>query len=276
MKKIFILLIFMVSITYANIKVVVSIQPLVGFVEKIAKDKVDIGLMIKPGNSPHTYEPKPSQMLQISKAQIYFAIGVEFEEVWLDRFKNQNPSLKIIHVDNGIKKIPMIDEHHHKHENQSLDPHIWLSPKNVKSIANNIYNTLVKADKKNEKFYKKNLESFLNEIDLTDSKIKKILKNVKKGTKFMVFHPSWGYFAKEYNLKQIAIEVEGKSIKPKTLIKIINIAKKEHIKAILIQPEFSDKIAKTLAKELNIKVIKISPLSKDWSETLIKLSKAIK
>jgi zinc transport system substrate-binding protein len=281
MKKIFILLVFLISFSYANVNSVVSIQPLVTFVEKIGKDKVNISLMVKPGNSPHTYEPKPSQMRDISNADIYFAIGVEFENIWLKRFKNQNPSLHVVHLDDGIEKIHMQEHHEHNHEihhdkEESYDPHIWLSPKNVKVIAKKIYLALSSQDKKNEQFYKKNLEAFLEEINKTDLKIREILKDVKSGSKFMVFHPSWGYFARDYNLEQIAVEVEGKSIKPKTLINIIKIAKKEKIKAILTQPEFSDKIAKTLANELKIKVLKISPLNKDWSNNLIKLSKAIK
>lgn len=271
MKRVFIVVLFLFSNLFANTKVVVSIQPLVTFVKKIAKDKVDVSLMIKAGNSPHTYEPKPSQMRDINEAKLYFAIGVEFEKVWLKRFKNQNKSLHVVHTDKGVKKFYMS-----KNKSGNYDPHIWLSPKNVKIIATNIYKSLAKEDSINQKFYEHNLKLFLEEIDKTDEKIREILKDVKSGSKFMVFHPSWGYFARDYDLEQISIEIEGKSIKPKSLIKIMKIAKKEKIRAILIQPEFSDKIAKTLANELKIDVIKISPLSEDWSNNLIKLSKAIK
>jgi zinc transport system substrate-binding protein len=91
----------------------------------------------------------------------------------------------------------------------------------------------------------------------------------------MVFHPAWQYFATEYNLIQLAIEIDGKNPNPKTIKFIINEAKKEDIKAIFTAPEFSIKTAKIIAKELNIKVIQISPLNQKWANNLIKFAKAI-
>ena len=91
----------------------------------------------------------------------------------------------------------------------------------------------------------------------------------------MVFHPSWGYFAKAYGLIQLTIEIEGKDPKPKALQKIISQAQKEGIKAIFTQQEFSDKSARVIARELGINVIKETPLAKDWSANLIKKANAI-
>ena len=264
----------------ANINAVVSILPEKTFVEAIGGDKVSVSVMVLPGNSPHTYEPKPSQMKNIAKATLYFAIGVEFENVWLDKFKNLNQAMQVIDLTSGIKKLSMAshDKHHKNedtHENESTDPHIWTSPDNVKIIAQNIYRALIKADPSNESYYKQNYETFLVQIKETDSKIKSILSNKAKGTKFMVFHPSWGYFAETYGLKQLPVEIEGKSPKPKELINLIKEAKEEKISAIFTQPEFSDSIAKVMANELNIKVIKVSPLSPDWAENLIKIANSI-
>ncbi|MFT5836329.1 MAG: zinc transport system substrate-binding protein [Sulfurimonas sp.] len=305
MKKILFTLLSLFSITvYAKPIVVVSILPQETFVQKIAKDMVDITLMVKPGNSPHSYEPKPSQMISISKADIYFSIDVEFENVWLDRFKSQNKNLKVINISDGITKIAMAGHHHHEdehHEEESheeehhekihhedehdddehqedhvgLDPHTWTSPKNVKIMAHNIYKALVEIDPTNKKFYKSNLETFIKEIEATDEKIKYLLKDVKAKDKFMVFHPSWGYFANEYNLVQFAVEVEGKKPKPKDMIMIIDEAIEENVKVIFTQPEFSDKSAKIIAKAAKVSVIKISPLNPNWSDNLISMAKAI-
>lgn len=289
MKKI--TLIFLLSTTYifSNINAVVSILPEQTFVKAIGGDKVNVSLMVLPGNSPHTYEPKPSQMKDVAKAALYFAIGVEFENVWLDKFKNLNKSMQVIDLSSGIEKLPMTahhdgvhDEHHaeehsekHSEEHQGNDPHIWTSPDNVKIIAGNIYEALTKADPANESYYKQNYDKFISLIAETDHKIKSILSNKPKGTKFMVFHPSWGYFAQAYGLEQLPVEMEGKSPKPKELISLIKEAKEEQISAIFTQPEFSDSIAKVMANELHIKVIKVSPLSPNWSENLINISNAI-
>ena len=290
MRKLIILGILSIGTLYANINAVVSILPQKNFVKAIGGDKVDVSLMVKPGNSPHTYEPKPSQMKDISKADIYFSIGIEFEESWLPKFANQNKKMKIADIGKSIEKIAMEkhhheeeshekhDEHHnedHHDEHGSLDPHIWTSPDNVKIISKNILNNLVNIDKNNKKYYEKNYKIFIDSINDTDIKIKDILKDTKRDAKFMVFHPAWGYFAKQYNLVQVPIEIEGKTPKPRDIIRLIKEAKKQNIKAILTAPEFSDKVAKQIAKKLNIKVIKLSTLSSKWSTNLINLAKII-
>jgi zinc transport system substrate-binding protein len=155
-----------------------------------------------------------------------------------------------------------------------LDPHIWTSPNNVKIIAKNILDQLIKQDPENKTFYTNNYQEFILKINNLNDKIKSILKD-RKNTKFMVFHPAWGYFSKQYNLIQIPIEIDGKSPKPKDLIKIIKEAKKQNIKAILTAPEFSIKAANQIAKQLNIQVKQISPLNPKWENNLLKLAHTI-
>jgi zinc transport system substrate-binding protein len=280
------------SLLYAKVNVVVSILPQQTFVEKIGGDKVHVTTMVKPGSDPHSYEPKPSQMVAISKADIYFPIEIEFENAWLEKFKQQNRQMQFVKMTKGISFLQMPEHtsaqskshgHHHNHHHYhhdhhhhgEVDPHTWTAPSNVKIMAKNIYDTLVKVDAKHSVYYKKNYEAFLEEITHTDAKIKKIFTSVPKGSKFMVFHPSWGYFANAYGLVQLPIEINGKEPKPKVLRNIIDIARKENIKAIFTQPEFSDKSANAIARELNIKVIKETPLAKEWSQNLIKKAQAI-
>jgi len=280
MKKILFTLLLLNSFIFANISVVVSILPEKTFLQAIGGEKVDVTLMVLPGNSPHTYEPKPSQMRAVSKAQLYFAIGVEFEKVWLPKLQDLNPSMQIIDLSEGIEKLPMSTEQHHEtahHHGGSThtDPHIWTSPKNVMIIAQKICDALVKADASNASYYRSNLDLFLQKVRQTDEMIKSILGNTPSRKKFMVFHPSWGYFAKTYGLVQLPVEIEGKNPKPRELVQIIKEARAEHIAAIFTQPEFSDSSARVIASELKIPVIKVSPLAADWSENLIRIAKAI-
>ena len=314
MKKLFLTaLVGLSSFAYANVNAIVSIVPQQTFLKKIGGDKVNISLMVKPGNSPHTYEPKPSQMRDISKADIYFTIDVEFEHNWIEKFQNQNKSMIVKDMGKNIAKIEMEEHSHHddhdedkhknekheehedhehdkhddhakenhdehhedEHDEEGKDPHIWTTPANVKIIANNIYNELIKIDTKNKAYYKINLTEFLKEIEQTDKKIKNLLKDTPKHSKFMVFHPAWGYFAKEYDLEQLAIEAGGKNPKPKQIAYLIEEAKEEKVRAVLTAPEFSISTAQQIAKEVGVPVIKISPLSPKWSENLIGLAKAI-
>lgn len=307
MKKLLLIITLLTSYLSANIKTVVSILPQKTFVEAIGGEKVEIALMVKPGNSPHTYEPKPSQMKEITKAELYFKIGVEFEQVWMEKFSSLNANMKIIDLSQGIEKLPMVShehhdedkaedhdkehdvhqhheedehhddaEHHEEHDHKgTLDPHIWTDPKNVLTIAKNIYAALSKADPENAAYYKKNLETFTAQVKETDEAVKKILANTPEHAAFMVFHPAWGYFAKAYGLEQLPVEVEGKAPKPQELMHLIEEAKKNKVKAIFTQPEFSDATAKLISEELGIKVIKVSPLAPNWSQNLINLANAV-
>ena len=284
-KPLLLLFVGLGTLVCAKPNIVVSILPEQTFVKKIAKEMADVTVMVQPGSNPHSYEPKPSQMVALSKADIYFSIGVEFEDVWLGKFKSQNKKLRFVDISEHIKKMRMVAHHHeheddeghgeHHHHHDGLDPHTWTSPKNVAVMAHNIFDTLKQIDPQNHERYKANLQKFLKEIAATDAKIKAILKNVRPGTRFMVFHPAWGYFAKEYGLEEVAIEVEGKNPKPREIIMIIDEAKEEKVKVIFAQPEFSDKSAKVIAEEAGVRVEKISPLSADWSDNLIEMATLI-
>lgn len=282
MKKILLVFfVFCTSLLYAQINVAVSIIPQQEFVKEIGGNKVNTILMVQPGDSPHTYEPKASQMKALSHADIYFLIGVEFEKSWVKRFQTQNPHMKLVDSTQGIKKLPMLAHHHDENEHEehgeeeSLDPHVWTAPENIRIIAQNIFEALAKIDVQNKAYYKKNLDTFYAKLDALNDQIVTILKDVPNESIFMVFHPSWGYFAHEYHLIQLPIEISGKEPKPKELMKLMQIAKQKRVHAIFTQPEFSDKSATIMAKELNLQVIKVSPLQKEWDKQLIKIAKAI-
>ena len=161
------------------------------------------------------------------------------------------------------------DDHHH----EGLDPHVWLSVDMVKVICQNIKEQAVHIDSKNKKLYVKNYESFIKELEQLDDEIKKTLKR-SKGKKFIVFHPSFGYFAREYGLVQVAIEKEGKEPSLRYLKKIIDFAKKEDIKVIFASPQFSQKSASMVAKQIGGVVKSINPLSFEWKNNLMNVAKS--
>ena len=265
-----ILLTFTIS---AKLSVAVSILPQQTFLRAIGGDRVGITVMVKLGSSPHTYEPKPSQMRDISHADIYMRAGVEFEDTWVDRFIDINKRMRVYDITRGIQKLTISGDNSDHHD--GLDPHVWTSPINVKIMAKNIVDILIESDNANRDYYQHNYELFIARVEKLDSEIKALFAPLPKGAKFMVFHPSWGYFAKEYGLVQLAIEVEGKNPKPKMVAKLIKRAKAEGIKALFTSPEFSDKTAKLIASEIGVPVIKISPLDPNWRETLLRLARAI-
>ncbi len=278
--------------------VFVSILPQKYFVEQIAGDTINVEVMVQPGASPATYEPKASQMKKLAGSLAYYAVGVPFEKAWLEKIAAINPKMAIIHTDDGIDKLAMEEHHHaaaehdvhhheaneeqhaghdHKHENHSethhheethhqhdgLDPHVWLAPSLVKHQTTLIAQSLIGFLPEQTPFFQENLNIFHKKLDGLDSELRLILKDMA-GKEFMVFHPSWGYFANEYGLRQVAIEIEGKDPKPAQLAGLIENAKKHDIVVIFVQPQFSQKSARVIAAEIKGEVISIDPLAEDW------------
>lgn len=277
-RHIFILIFFTMTL-WAKLPVVVSILPMQKLVEYIGAEHVSVTVMVQAGDSPHTYEPAPSQMKDIAKASLYFSIGVEFEKLWLPTFQNLNKKMQVISLLEGITLLPMQGKHHnctgnHNHK-VNLDPHVWTAPYNMSLIVKNIHQALVKEDPKNKKSYTKNAKALIKILRKTDNKLKKILHLNIKNREFIVTHPSWGYFAHAYRLKQSAIEIEGKQPKTKELIQLIQQAKQKNIQTIFTSPHTSDKMASIVAKSLGAKIVKVSPLSPDWSETLLSIARHI-
>jgi len=260
------------------VHVAVSILPQKYFVEKIGAKEVSVTVMVPPGANPATYEPRPAQMEALTTASLYFAIGVPFEKIWLKRFLGLNANLRIVNTQDGIKLYPISHYHKHRHSykcnDQLLDPHVWLAPHLVAIQARNIFIALVKEAPEKKEVFEKNYKAFLKELAQLDLEIMNILMPcTKKKAAFMVFHPSWGYFARAYGLKQISIEEEGKAPRPSHLVELIHLAKEMKIKAIFIQPQFSKRHAEVISKALGIKIIEADPLSYNWSENLKTVAK---
>jgi zinc transport system substrate-binding protein len=270
-KYLIILASIMIS-TIANAKqlptVFVSILPQKYFVQRIAGNSVEIQVMVLPGESPASYEPTPQQMVKLSKANLYFSIDVPFEKKWLPKIKGLYPDLAIIQTDQGIKKRPMhAHDHHQMDHHHTPDPHIWLSPPLAMLQARHIYTALTKHYPENKTFFTDQYHQLITQIVALDTELLNILSQAKHKS-FMVFHPSWGYFADAYGWHQMPIETEGKDVKPSQLAHLIDNAKKNHIKVIFAQPQFSVKSAKLISKSIGGKLIMIDPLSLNWPENL--------
>jgi zinc transport system substrate-binding protein len=259
-----------------KVPVFVSILPQKFFVEQVGKELVDVQVMVAPGASPATYEPKPAQMAAISKARIYFSIGVPFEKAWLKKFVSANPEMKIVHTEHGIQKMPMTAHEHageEKHGEKAhhdygvLDPHIWLSPPLVMVQARNILTALQEVDAAHHSVFEANYKAFVAKLVDLDVELRAIFAG-KRGLQFMVFHPAWGYFADTYGLQQVPIEIEGKEPKPAQLKNLIERAREHQIKVLFVQPQFSSKSAEQVAREIGGQVAFVDPLALNWAENL--------
>ena len=246
-----------------KIGVVVSILPLAEFVEQVGKDKVEVTVIVPPGADPHLFELTPVQLKKISQAQLYVEVGsgLNFELTWMDKIKLIYKDMLICNSSIGIT---LVDK----------DPHIWLSPRNAKTMVENISEALTKIDPLSQKYFKKNSIEYINKLDILDKEIKARLEGVKN-RRFISYHSSWGYFAKEYDLIQIAIENEGKEPSAASLAHIIDQTRAFNISIILVSPQFNTKSAEVVAKEVGAQIIIVDPLSMDYINNLRKLVEEI-
>jgi len=238
----------------ATLNITVSILPQRTFVQRIGGDHVEVNVMVSPGESPATYEPSPAQLRALSEADAYVSIGVPFEQAWLDRIASGNAEMMMVDTTEGIQRMG---------GPENPDPHIWLSPRLVKIQAETIYEALAKLDAAHAKDFQDNLNAFLADIDALDAEIRETLAGVEQRS-FIVFHPSWGYFARDYGLEMMPIEVGGQEASAAELAEMIARAREEGIKVIFAQPEFSTEAAETIADEIGGEVLLISPLAEDW------------
>jgi len=253
----------------------VTILPQKYVVGKIAGDLVQVDVLVPPGASPELYSLMPSQMKKLSRSAAWLRIGkIGFEESWIDKIRQSTPSLRIFDTSVQADWIAGEEEHGEHVHLHGIDPHIWSAPGEVKKIATETYNALITLLPEKKEILERNYESFLKEIDLLDQELKSQLDPLEN-RKFVIFHPALTYFARQYKLEQIALEVDGKEPSPRYMRSLIEKAKSENIRVIFIQKEFDAENARQLAKEINGEVIQIDPLSEQWDQQLREIAKKI-
>jgi zinc transport system substrate-binding protein len=258
-----------------TINVIVTIQPQLEFVKRIGADKVTTSAMIPPGASPHTYEPLPSQMTDLANADIYAAVGsgIEFELAWLDKLTATNDKMLLVDCSTGIDLIETSGEHEHEHDNAeghhhgAFDPHIWLSPANTIIMAQNIMGGLVMVDQQNSSYYEDNYLVYKQELMALDTFIRDSLQNVNNRA-FLTYHPAFAYFARDYGLKMLAIEEEGKEPSAADITRIIQTARENNIKIVFISPQFNPQSARTIAEEIGANTVEMNVLAENYLENM--------
>ena len=252
-------------------EILVTILPEKSFIEKIAGNDFKISVLVPPGANPATYSLSPTQMIGITRASAWFRMGyVGFELTSGGKIREVNREMKVVDLSSELDLISGNDE-----KNQALragvNSHTWLSPRRVKIMALQIRNELISLNPGKTQNYNEGYLKFLDEINFTDSTINAILKN-DRGKKFITIHPSLCYFAKDYGLAELSVEERGKEPTPAHLAILTETAKKEGIKAVYIQSDYDQEVARTFAKEINGQIIRIWPLNPDWSNNLISIA----
>ena len=273
-----------------KLRVMVGVPPLADLVRKVGGRHVHVDILADNGQDPHTFSPSPVQMKALSKANILLTVGMPFEETLVHKLRDTGIAITIVDASSGIEKLGI---EHHDHEEESLpaegegegednhdhhdhdsDPHVWLAPYSIKVQLDNIERALAKAVPGQAAAFAENLEAAKSQLALAHGQIAGKLKPFA-GREFFVFHPAFGYFAHQYDLEQIAIEIGGHSPTPKEMIGFLAVAKEADIKVIFVQPQFDPRSAEVIATELGAKVAILNPLAPEVIDNLHAIADAI-
>ncbi len=260
----------------ASSLVSVSILPQKYFVEKIAGNLVQVNVLVPPGSSPHNYEVLPSQMKDLAKSKAWLQIGLlTFEDAWKEKMAEINKDLSIVNCSEGISPIAGDDHHEEGHEHAgAFDPHIWLAPAEVKVLAQNTLKILTKSFPKHASEFEKNYSRFILEIDSLSAQIEQKLSPLKNRN-ILIFHPALAYYARQFKLEQIPLELDGKEPSPKHMKDIVDLAHQQNTHVIFIQKEFDPAFAQQMAREINGEVMIIDPLDYNWEKQILDITEKI-
>lgn len=248
--------------------ITVTIEPLRYFAERIAGDRFDVETMVPQGGNPETYEPSARQMMNLSHSVLYVKVGsIGFERTWMKKLEQNAPHAIIVDSSDGISMM--------KTENGIPDPHTWMSTANSLIIAENIYRALVKIDKKDSIYFKKNLENLIDSINHVDSEIRHLVRNAKTRS-FLIYHPILTYYARDFGLTQIPLEEESRELSARQMHNIISRAKNERVKVFFVQKEFANRNINAVTESTGADTAEIDPLGYDWQNEMIKVARCLK
>lgn len=254
--------------------ITVSIPPFKYFIDAIGGEDFSVNIMVPAGANPHIYEPVPDQISNLRKSVAYVSDGyLGFEMTWLDRFYETNRGMKKLSLSKNIELIKPIGHYDSEHV-EGADPHYWVSPQCALVMALSIKSLLISLNPGNKEKYELNYINLVKSINDIDKRARKLFSGYQNKP-FMIFHPTLGYLARDYGLKEIAVENEGKEPNPSSLKELIDIGKAEKIRVIFVQKEYDTKNARAIAAETGAVLETIDPLSENWAASVQQIIDAL-
>ena len=258
----------------------VTILPQKYFVDQIAGNLLQVNVLVPPGSSYHNYEILPSQMKDLAKSQAWLQVGLlTFEHALKDKMADINKNLSIVNCSEGI--IPIAgsecEEEGHDHEHahrEAYDPHTWLAPAESKIIAQNTLKALKVGFPEHTADFDTNYTMFITRIDSLATEIEQRLASLKNRN-ILIFHPALAYYARQFGMEQIALELDGKDPSPRHMKNIVDLAHEQNIHVIFIQKEFDSAFALQLSREIDGEVVIIDPLDYNWEKQLLDITDKI-
>ena len=245
----------------------VSIPPQEYFVKKIAGDLWKVYVLVQPGVGPETFDPSPRDMEQVSRSRLFLMTNyLDFEKQLATRLEGLKDGPKLVNTAEGIVPIEGSEHAGHAH-GLGADPHIWISPIEVMTQAKNICRALCQEDPDNQKVYEQRLDDFLQELRVLITQIEKDFTGLKT-RKFLIFHPAFGYLARDYQLEQLSLEFDGKQPSTQQVSELVKEAREAGIRTIFLQTQYDAHQVESLRQELDGRVVTLDPMAADWMTNL--------
>ena len=239
----------------------VSILPLRSLVQGIVGDDFDIEVLVPPGASPETFEPTPRQFVGLNKARMVFNVGlIDFETTLLAKIEDQ---AKVVNLSRGIELIAGTCSHgsHGHTHTHGIDPHVWTSPRALQKMAENAYEAIREAYPDSVK-YETNYRLLQQELKALDERTAARIA-ASDVEYFIIYHPALTYYARDYGLRQIAIEADGKEPSAKQLTQLIRQAREDGVRRILYQSRFPASAVEVIARDIDAEYAEVDPLRED-------------
>jgi len=261
-------------------EIVAGVEPIAWLARRIAGEHLHVAALVRPGMDPHTYEPTPKQIVRLRQARMMLTVGLPFEGILADKLRADKADLTVVDLTAGLDLLGAAEhahgrEHEHgDHDDAEIDPHVWMSPVMAAQMAERIRDAFAAADPDHAEAYRRNTDRLLGDLRQLDDELREALAPVR-GRTLLVFHPAFGYFARQYGLVQEAVEVGGKSPGPRHIKQLIDLARARQVRVIFVQPQFSRQAAESIASQIGGAVVPVDPLAADYLRNMRRLAETV-
>ncbi|HJL18239.1 MAG TPA: zinc ABC transporter substrate-binding protein [Sandaracinaceae bacterium LLY-WYZ-13_1] len=245
--------------------IVVSVLPQAWFVERLAGDAGRIVVMVPPGASPATHEPTINQVRAVARAALYVKVGhpaFPFERAWLDRLMAETE---------GIRRVSCLGDT----SVHPGDPHLWTSPRHMRRVVPDLAAALAEVLPEHDAAIERSARRLEDALVALDRDLARTLSDLPR-RRFYVFHPSWGYLARDYGLEQVPIELGAKEPDAYSLRGVLERARRDGARTVFAQPQFSRRAADLVADAIDGRVVALDPLARDWDDNLRRVARALR
>jgi zinc transport system substrate-binding protein len=254
-----------------RIKVFVSIGPMLEAISEIGGPRFEVGLLIPPGYTPENFSPNSRTFNDLGHAKALLTIGMPFEKTLVSRLRQSMPQVRLFDMTEG-----MVFRDFPGHDTPAPDPHVWLSVQNMECFALNAGKALAQLLPEEARDILMRADVYVGKLRKLRGEIAEMLKPLA-GRTLLVTHPAFGYFADEFQLRQLAVEREGKEPGPQELGEFIKLAQAENCKTMFFPAQHGDRLAYAVAKRISLtmEVKSLDPLPKAYLAGMKELASAL-